>query len=168
VANKVVYIVNAQGERIPISISTAALKDARGKTIGGVESFRDLRLVNKLRREAAFLSKTISRKLLPAVSSEISESPIRKSALILPFQKSELLIRKFTVEEWAQAFPLSWTHHVHHHPPNTPNRNAITSDNLLLHLQQKVVLGQWRLNVRNCRPASRSTFTRRRHACCPR
>ena len=29
VANKVVYIVNARGERIPISISTAALKDAR-------------------------------------------------------------------------------------------------------------------------------------------
>ncbi|MFO1500042.1 MAG: sigma 54-interacting transcriptional regulator [Verrucomicrobiota bacterium] len=52
VSNKVVYIVNAKGERIPISISTAALKDARGKTIGGVESFRDLRLVNELRKEA--------------------------------------------------------------------------------------------------------------------
>jgi PAS domain S-box-containing protein len=52
VANKVVYIVNAQGERIPISISTAALKDARGKIIGGVESFRDLRLVNELRQQA--------------------------------------------------------------------------------------------------------------------
>ncbi len=52
VANKVVYIVNAQGARIPISISTAVLKDARGKIIGGVESFRDLRLVNDLRREA--------------------------------------------------------------------------------------------------------------------
>ena len=52
VTNKVVYIVNAQGERIPISISTAVLKDARGKAIGGVESFRDLRLVNELRRQA--------------------------------------------------------------------------------------------------------------------
>jgi PAS domain S-box-containing protein len=52
VANKVVYIVNAQGERIPISISTAPLKDARGKVIGGVESFRDLRLVNELREQA--------------------------------------------------------------------------------------------------------------------
>ena len=52
VANKVVYIVNAQGERIPISISTAPLKDARGKVIGGVESFRDLRLVNELRQQA--------------------------------------------------------------------------------------------------------------------
>jgi PAS domain S-box-containing protein len=52
VANKVVYIVNAQGERIPISISTAALNDKRGRIIGGVESFRDLRLVNELRRQA--------------------------------------------------------------------------------------------------------------------
>ena len=52
VVNKVVYIVNAKGERIPISISTAALKDARGRTIGGVESFRDLRLVNALRKAA--------------------------------------------------------------------------------------------------------------------
>ncbi len=52
VANKVVYIVNAQGERIPISISTAVLKNARGQAVGGVESFRDLRLVNELRRQA--------------------------------------------------------------------------------------------------------------------
>ncbi len=52
VSNKVVYIVSAQGERIPISVSTAALKDGQGKLIGGVESFRDLRLVNELRKEA--------------------------------------------------------------------------------------------------------------------
>lgn len=52
VVNKVVYIINAKGQRIPISISTAALKDARGKTIGGVESFRDLRLVSELRQQA--------------------------------------------------------------------------------------------------------------------
>jgi PAS domain S-box-containing protein len=52
VVNKVVYIVNAKGERIPISISTAALKDGNGKIVGGVESFRDLRLVDELRREA--------------------------------------------------------------------------------------------------------------------
>lgn len=51
IANKVVYIVNVQGERIPISISTAPLRDARGKIVGGVESFRDLRLVSDLRRE---------------------------------------------------------------------------------------------------------------------
>jgi PAS domain S-box-containing protein len=50
--NKVVYIVNARGERIPISISTAVLKTDAGKVIGGVESFRDLRVVNELRRQA--------------------------------------------------------------------------------------------------------------------
>lgn len=52
VTNKVVYIVNAKGERIPISISAAPLKDARGRVIGGVETFRDLRLVNELREQA--------------------------------------------------------------------------------------------------------------------
>jgi PAS domain S-box-containing protein len=51
-ANKVVYIVNAQGERIPISISTGVYRDRQGKIIGGVESFRDLRLMEDLRREA--------------------------------------------------------------------------------------------------------------------
>lgn len=52
VINKVVYIVNSSGERIPISISTAVLKDARGRIVGGVESFRDLRLVEELRQQA--------------------------------------------------------------------------------------------------------------------
>jgi transcriptional regulator with PAS, ATPase and Fis domain len=50
--NKVVYIVNAPGEKIPISISTAVLKDQRGRVSGGVESFRDLRLVEELRCQA--------------------------------------------------------------------------------------------------------------------
>jgi PAS domain S-box-containing protein len=52
VVNKVVYIVNAAGQRIPISVSTAVLKDAQGRVIGGVESFRDLRLVEELQRQA--------------------------------------------------------------------------------------------------------------------
>ncbi|MHC1763708.1 MAG: sigma-54 interaction domain-containing protein [Verrucomicrobiia bacterium] len=51
VVNKVVYIIDARGQRIPISISTAALKDAHGQVIGGVESFRDLRLVEELQSE---------------------------------------------------------------------------------------------------------------------
>jgi PAS domain S-box-containing protein len=45
------YIINADGERIPISISTAVLKDASGKVIGGAETFRDLSEINALRRE---------------------------------------------------------------------------------------------------------------------
>jgi len=51
VVNKVVYIIDARGQKIPISISTAALKDDRGRIVGGVESFRDLRVVETLRRE---------------------------------------------------------------------------------------------------------------------
>ena len=51
VVNKVVYIIDARGQKIPISISTAALKDDRGRIVGGVESFRDLRVVETLHRE---------------------------------------------------------------------------------------------------------------------
>lgn len=51
VVNKAVYIIDARGEKIPISISTAALKDQRGRIVGGVESFRDLRVVEELHRE---------------------------------------------------------------------------------------------------------------------
>ena len=51
VVDQVVYIIGASGERVPISISTAALRNAAGQTIGGVETFRDLRVVEELRRE---------------------------------------------------------------------------------------------------------------------
>jgi len=51
IVNKAIYILDAQGRRIPISISTAALRDADGNTIGGVETFRDLSMVEELRKE---------------------------------------------------------------------------------------------------------------------
>ena len=51
IVNKTLYILNSQGQRIPISVSTALFKDARGNVIGGVETFRDLSLVEELRRE---------------------------------------------------------------------------------------------------------------------
>jgi PAS domain S-box-containing protein len=51
IVNKAIYILDAQGKRIPISISAAVLKDAGGQTIGGVETFRDLSLVEELRKE---------------------------------------------------------------------------------------------------------------------
>ena len=53
VVSRAVYIVNSEGERIPISISTALLKDGRGSVIGGAETFRDLSVVEELRRELA-------------------------------------------------------------------------------------------------------------------
>ncbi|MBW2544638.1 MAG: PAS domain-containing protein, partial [Deltaproteobacteria bacterium] len=51
IRDKVVNIVNAGGEQTPISISTALLKGEDGKIIGAVETFRDISLVEKLRRK---------------------------------------------------------------------------------------------------------------------
>ena len=49
--NKAIYILDAKGQQIPISISTAILKDSAGQVIGGVETFRDLSMVEELRKE---------------------------------------------------------------------------------------------------------------------
>ncbi len=51
VVAKHVYIVNVDGRRIPISISTAILKNKQGQAMGGVETFRDLSMVEQLRKE---------------------------------------------------------------------------------------------------------------------
>jgi len=51
VVNWAIYIVDAKGNRVPVTISTALLRDEKGKVIGGVETFRDLGLVEELRRE---------------------------------------------------------------------------------------------------------------------
>ncbi len=51
IVNQPIYVVNSEGERIPVSISTAILKDKDGKVIGGVETFRDLSVVEELRKE---------------------------------------------------------------------------------------------------------------------
>lgn len=50
VSNKRVIIKRAGGESVPISISTAPLLDAEGNIVGGVETFRDLRELDQLRR----------------------------------------------------------------------------------------------------------------------
>lgn len=47
------YIINGRLERIPIAVSTAPLRDETGEILGGVETFRDHRLVEELRRELA-------------------------------------------------------------------------------------------------------------------
>jgi len=51
IVNKAVFIVNTEGERVPISISTAILRDPSGRIVGGVETFRDLSRVEQLRKE---------------------------------------------------------------------------------------------------------------------
>jgi len=51
VIHKSTFITDAGGRRIPISIATAPLYDADGNIIGGVETFRDLSVVEELRRQ---------------------------------------------------------------------------------------------------------------------
>ena len=51
VINRAVHIIDAKGERHAIAISTALLKDEKGKVIGGVETFRDMSLVEELRKK---------------------------------------------------------------------------------------------------------------------
>jgi PAS domain S-box-containing protein len=51
VVNATAHIINQDGERIPIRISTALLKDEAGAVIGGVETFQDLRQIEQLQKE---------------------------------------------------------------------------------------------------------------------
>ena len=46
-----INVLNSEGTTIPVSISTAVLKDTAGKIIGGVETFRDLSSLEELRKE---------------------------------------------------------------------------------------------------------------------
>ena len=49
--NTSAYIVNSEKQRIPINVSTSLLRDKKGKVLGGAETFRDLSLVEELRKE---------------------------------------------------------------------------------------------------------------------
>lgn len=71
-----VNIINASGDRIPISISTAVLRDDKGEVLGAVETFRDLTAIERLRKE---LDKTYN------FEDIISKSPlIHKLFAIMP------------------------------------------------------------------------------------
>jgi PAS domain S-box-containing protein len=50
VVDQAIFVVNFEGERVPVSISTALLQEADGTVIGGVETFRDLTVVEELRK----------------------------------------------------------------------------------------------------------------------
>jgi len=51
IINKSGYIIDAEGDRIPVSVSTSVLYDEEGKVIGGAETFRDLSEIEALRKE---------------------------------------------------------------------------------------------------------------------
>jgi len=51
VVNLPVTILTKDNRELPISISTAVLRDKAGRMIGGVETFRDLSVIEELRKE---------------------------------------------------------------------------------------------------------------------
>jgi PAS domain S-box-containing protein len=76
IIGKTGYIVDRNGERIPVSVSTAVLRDRRGRVVGGAETFRDLSEIEILRRELEGRFR---------VNDFLSRSPeIRKIFEILP------------------------------------------------------------------------------------
>ncbi len=81
VMNKTVNIINASGLRIPVSISTAVLKDRSGNVVGAVETFRDISVVETLRKEISqsysfedFVSKNHKMHALFKILPDISQS----------------------------------------------------------------------------------------------
>ena len=70
VVSKSCFIIDAEGERIPVSVSTAVLKDAEGRVIGGAETFRDLSEVEALRNALKGRSQ---------VGDFVSHSPIMRN-----------------------------------------------------------------------------------------
>jgi PAS domain S-box-containing protein len=76
-----IFIVNSNGERVPVSISTALLRDKKGRVIGGVETFRDLTVVEELRKELSgkhsfqdIISKNKEMQRLFGILQQVSES----------------------------------------------------------------------------------------------
>lgn len=51
IVNATAHIVNHQGQRVPIRISTALLRDDGGTVVGGAETFQDLTQVEQLQKE---------------------------------------------------------------------------------------------------------------------
>lgn len=51
VANRAAFIIDARGRKLPVSVSTAVLRDEHGRLVGGVETIRDLSQVEELRKE---------------------------------------------------------------------------------------------------------------------
>ncbi len=80
--NQAVYAVRPDGVEVPISVSTAVVRDDRGVIIGGAETFRDLTTEVKLRRAlversrfADIISRNHRMRALFDIMPQIAESP---------------------------------------------------------------------------------------------
>jgi PAS domain S-box-containing protein len=51
IVNKAIMILDSRGRKVPLRISTAVLRDQKGRIVGGAETFRDLSRVEELQKE---------------------------------------------------------------------------------------------------------------------
>jgi PAS domain S-box-containing protein len=51
IIDQTIDIINSSGDKVPVSISTAVMRDTDGTLLGGVETFRDLSAMEELRKE---------------------------------------------------------------------------------------------------------------------
>lgn len=70
VINMSVNILKKEGKEVPVNISTAVLKNEKGEVIGAVETFRDLSVVEELKKE---ISKQYSVEDIIGKSHQIQE-----------------------------------------------------------------------------------------------
>jgi PAS domain S-box-containing protein len=82
VANRSITIQTRAGKRLPISISAAPLLDHEGNVLGGVETFRDLSVLDSLRKQLTMrytfdeiISKSPSMQRIFNILPEIARSP---------------------------------------------------------------------------------------------
>ena len=50
IINLPINVLNAEGKELPISVSTSVLRDAKDRIVGGVETFRDLSIIEELKK----------------------------------------------------------------------------------------------------------------------
>jgi len=81
IVDKPIFIVNSEGEKIPVSISTGILRDDHDNFLGGVETFRDLSDVSELRKRlssqytfADIISKSPAMRKIFAILPQVAES----------------------------------------------------------------------------------------------
>ena len=81
IRNMPLHVIRADERWIPISVTTSLLRDAAGRVIGGVETFRDLSTIHHLRKELQkkhsfgdIISKNNKMARLFSVLPEIAES----------------------------------------------------------------------------------------------
>lgn len=83
IIGKTVFIIDNDGEKIPISVSTAILRDKNGDIIGGAETFRDLTEIEILRDKLedkavldGMIAKSPSMNSIVSMISSIAKSPV--------------------------------------------------------------------------------------------